>query len=103
MELSLKAVRGAIVSDTHLPRGTRTLPEACVDRLRSADAILHCGDVATAEVLGWFEQLGPPVHAVQGNVDDAALQQRLPDRRVVELGGVHIGMVHVPGPSRRRF
>ncbi len=96
-------MRVAIVSDTHLPRGSRTLPEPCVERLVQSDAILHCGDVATAEVLAWFERLGPPVHAVQGNVDDDVLQDRLPDRRVVELAGTRIGMVHVPGPSRGRF
>ena len=96
-------MRVAIVSDTHLPRGSRRLPEPCVERLRAADAILHCGDVATAEVLEWFEGLGPPVYAVQGNVDDDVLQDRLPDWRVVELGGARIGMVHIPGPSRGRF
>ena len=96
-------MRVAIVSDTHLPRGTRTLPEPCVERLQEADAILHCGDVATAGVLEWFERLGPPVHAVQGNVDDDALVERLPDRLVVELGGARIGMVHVPGAAKGRF
>jgi uncharacterized protein len=96
-------VRVAIVSDTHLPRGSRALPEPCVERLQQADAILHCGDVATAGVLDWFERLGPPVHAVQGNVDDDVLQDRLPDWRVVELGGARIGMVHIPGPSKGRF
>src|SRR3954453_9333228 len=45
--LGADRVRVAIISDTHLPRGTRSLPEPCVERLRSADAILHCGDVAT--------------------------------------------------------
>ena len=96
-------MRVAIVSDTHLPRGSRTLPDPCVERLQQADAILHCGDVATAEVLDWFERIGPPVHAVQGNVDDDVLQDRLPDWCVVELGGARIGMVHVPGPSKGRF
>ncbi len=96
-------MRVAIVSDTHLPRGSRTLPEPCVERLREADAILHCGDVATAGVLAWFEELGPPVHAVQGNVDDDDLQDRLPDWRVVELAGARIGMVHIPGPSKGRL
>ena len=27
----------AVISDTHLPRGARALPEACVERLRAAD------------------------------------------------------------------
>jgi uncharacterized protein len=95
-------VRVAIISDTHLPRGTRSLPQACLERLRAADAILHCGDIATAEVLDWFEGIGPPVHAVYGNVDDEALKDRLPDRQVVVLEGARIGMVHVPGPAKGR-
>ncbi len=96
-------MRLAIVSDTHLPRGSRTLPEPCVERLRGADAILHGGDFSGAEVLAWFEQLGPPVHAVCGNVDDEVLQERLPDWRVVEVGGLRVGMVHIPGPSAGRL
>ena len=41
-------VRLAIIADTHLPRGARRLPEACVARLRAADLILHAGDLTTA-------------------------------------------------------
>jgi putative phosphoesterase len=96
-------VRIAIVSDTHLPRGSRTLPEPCVERLVAADAILHCGDFMAAGVLDWLEELGPPVHAVLGNVDDATLQDRVPERHVAELGGARIGMVHVPGPKAGRL
>jgi uncharacterized protein len=95
-------VRVAIVSDTHLPRGSRTVPAACIERLEQADAILHCGDFVTAEVLDWFERLGPPVHAVLGNVDDTRLQDRLPEVHVAELGRARIGMVHVPGPKAGR-
>lgn len=34
-------MRIAVISDTHMPRGTRRLPEACTERLRAADLILH--------------------------------------------------------------
>jgi uncharacterized protein len=96
-------VRIAIVSDTHMPRGTRALPEACVEHLRAADVILHCGDFMAAEVLHFFEALGPPVHAVFGNVDDVVVRHRLPETRVVGLDGVRIGMVHIPGPGAGRL
>ena len=88
----------AVISDTHLPRGTRRLPEACLVRLRTADLILHAGDVVAESVFAEFEALGPPVHAVHGNMDDAALQRRLQPRLVVEAGNVRIGMTHDPGP-----
>lgn len=93
----------AIVSDTHLPRGARRLPDACVARLRAADLVLHAGDLVTPDVLAALEALGPPVHAVAGNVDVAALQRALPARRVVDVGQVRIGMVHDAGPAAGRL
>lgn len=93
----------AVISDTHLPRGSRRLPDACVERLRTADAILHAGDIATPEVLAAIEALGPPVHAVLGNVDVPALAAVLPERRTVDVGQVRIGMVHDAGPSAGRL
>lgn len=86
-----------------MPRGARRLPDRAVEELRSADAILHCGDFMTAEVVQSFRAFGPPLHAVYGNVDSAEVRAVLPERRVVELGGVRIGMVHIPGPSSRRL
>ena len=96
-------MRVAIVSDTHMPRGPRRLPDACVERLREADAILHAGDLIRVEVLELLEAIGPPVHAIAGNVDDAAVRAKLPDTRVVELGGARIGMVHDPGRKEGRL
>jgi putative phosphoesterase len=92
----------AVISDTHLPRGARRIPEACLERLRTVDLILHAGDVTTAPVLDELEALGPPVHAVHGNMDDAALRERLPATRVVEVGGLRIGMTHDAGPRAGR-
>ena len=96
-------MRLAIISDTHLPRGARRIPEACLERLRAADMILHAGDLAAAGVLDELEALGPPVAAVHGNVDEPALRARLPETRVVEAGGARIGMVHDAGPATGRL
>lgn len=92
----------AVIADTHMPRGGRRLPESCVERLRSADLILHAGDVVADEVFEELCALGPPVHAVHGNMDDEALSERLPAMLVVEVGGLRIGMTHDPGPRDGR-
>jgi putative phosphoesterase len=81
-----------------------------VERLAAADAILHAGDFMELSVLEELSALGPPVHAVRGNVDSAELQARLPLTRVVAAGGARIAMIHDAGPAsgrlarmRRRF
>lgn len=84
-----------------MPRGTRRLPRECVRRLEEAELILHGGDLVGAAVLDELRGLAP-VEAVAGNMDEAELTARLPERRVVEVGGARIGMVHVPGPAAGR-
>jgi uncharacterized protein len=91
-------MRIAVISDTHLPRGSRELSPECVERLAAADVILHGGDVTEAAVLETLGELGP-LHAVYGNMDSPELRAALPKERVVEVGGVRIGMVHIPGPK----
>jgi uncharacterized protein len=93
----------AVISDTHLPRGNRTLPAACVERLRSADLILHAGDLVTADVLADLRALGPPVQAVHGNVDDEQVRRLLPSARLVDAGGARIAMTHDAGPVGGRL
>jgi hypothetical protein len=96
-------MRLAILSDTHLPRGTRAIPATCLDHCRDADAILHAGDLVDTPVLDLLRSLGPPVHAVHGNVDSAAIRAVLPDRLELELDGVRIAMLHIPGPAAGRL
>jgi uncharacterized protein len=96
-----------VLADTHLrtaaPRGRGTaqrLPEYVWEHLRGADAILHAGDVLDAGVLDLFGGYAP-VHAVLGN-NDLSLVGILPVTRIVELGGVRIGMIHDSGSSSGR-
>ena len=93
----------AVISDTHMPRGHRRLPDACVQRLEGADAILHAGDFMELEVLEALQVLGPPLHAVRGNVDSSQLIARLPLMRTVQFEDVRIGMVHDAGPAQGRL
>jgi len=96
-------VRLAIISDTHLPRGTRALPAACLEQLRAADLILHAGDVSAIEVLEQLRALGPPVAAVHGNVDDAQVRAALPAARLVDAAGPRIAMLHDAGAAAGRL
>ena len=69
--------------------------------LERADVILHAGDVVAGSVLADLEAFAP-VEAVFGNMDEPALKEALPERRVVEVEGLSIGLVHIPGAREGR-
>lgn len=100
---TIDQVRIALISDTHLPHGSRALPAACVQRLRAADLIAHAGDLVARSVLDELCALGPPVAAVHGNQDSAELCALLPAQRVIEAGGARIAVVHDAGPAKGRL
>ena len=95
-------VQIAVISDTHLPRGSRRLPVACVERLRGADLILHAGDLSTLAVLRELEAYGPVV-AVHGNVDDAEVRAALPASASIDAAGATIALTHDAGPAKGRL
>jgi putative phosphoesterase len=99
----LSGLRLAILADTHMPRGGRRLPDACVEELRAADLIVHLGDFSTMQVLRELREHAPVAAAVHGNVDSAELRRHLPERATVELEGARIGLVHDAGPARGRL
>jgi putative phosphoesterase len=92
----------AIISDTHMPRTGRRLPQGCVDRLSRADLIVHAGDFTGSSVLDELGRYGDLV-AVHGNVDEASVKASLPQRRLVTAQGATIGLVHDAGPARGRL
>src|SRR5947199_9083785 len=92
----------AVIADTHMPRGPRRLPAACLERLEAADLIIHAGDFMRIEVLRELERLGNVV-AVYGNVDDAELRRALPERATVEADGAKLGIIHDAGQRAGRL
>lgn len=93
----------AVISDTHLPRGSRKLPEVFVERIRAADLLLHAGDFSTTDTLRELGAIGPPLIGVHGNVDSAEVRRLLPAERVVEAAGARIAMIHDAGPRAGRI
>ena len=93
----------AIIADTHIPRGTRRIPEACLARMRAAELIVHAGDFTAVETLAEIESLGPPLLAVHGNVDAPEVVRRLPARVEADLGAARLAVIHDAGPRRGRI
>jgi putative phosphoesterase len=92
----------AIISDTHLPRGERALPDACLERLKAADLIVHAGDFSRIEILEELRALGRVV-GVFGNTDDVLLRAALPEATVIPVNSHRLAVVHDAGPSKARI
>jgi len=77
-----------VISDTHgLLR-----PEA-VEMLRGSEHIIHAGDIGAPEIIPALEKLAP-VTAIRGNIDRQDWTRKFPETEVVELGGLHIYILH---------
>lgn len=85
------------ISDTHLQEGAG-VPKPLIDLSGEADLVLHAGDFVSLEAYEAFRDLAP-FEAVSGNSDDPAVAALLPQRRVVEVEEVRIGLVHRPSFS----
>lgn len=88
-----------VLADTHIPNRAQKLPSSVESALRNADLILHAGDLVVIEVLYLLKQYSD-VYAVRGNMDHPKLYTILPTQRIVDIGGVRIGMLHGHSGSR---
>ncbi len=92
----MKEIKIIALSDTHMPRMAKGLPQRLVEELKDADFILHAGDWQTEAV---YEELSKfaPVDGVCGNVDNDALVKRFGNQKILEFGDFRIGLVHGHG------
>jgi uncharacterized protein len=92
-----------VLSDTHAPRRWKSCPPAVAVHLRTADLILHGGDVCTAAVLDELSQYAP-VRAVVGNNDgpDVAAWGAKPTLEA-DLDGLPVAMIHDTGQAAGRL
>jgi putative phosphoesterase len=77
-----------VIADTH-----GLLRPQALQVLSGVELIIHAGDIGNPEVLTGLARLAP-VQAVRGNVDRGDWAAALPRTRVVEVGGLHLYVLH---------
>lgn len=88
-----------VLSDTHLPKRKKGLPERLLDELKDAELIIHAGDWQTIEVYHELRKYGR-VEGVYGNVDEEEIVALLPAKMIVEVGGFRFGITHGHGKGK---
>jgi len=91
-----------VLADTHAPRRWRRCPVDVVQQLRTADLILHAGDVCIASVLDELSGYAP-VKAVLGNNDGPDVAAwGAPETLEFTIAGMPVAMVHDSGKAAGR-
>jgi putative phosphoesterase len=90
-------MRIGVLSDTHLRRMGKDFEIIYDQYLRDADIILHAGDFTASDVVAFLSK--KPFHGVQGNMDSLEVKVSLPEKKVIEVGGYRIGLIHGWGSS----
>lgn len=88
-----------VLSDTHIPKKAKKIPETLKADLLKADLIIHAGDWQVPAVVDELEQYAP-VEGVTGNVDNEEMQSIFPRTKKLEVDGFRIGITHGDGKGK---
>jgi len=86
-------MRIGVLSDTHIPFAAARLPDRVTATLSGADAIIHAGDYQDLAVVEQLQSIAE-LYGVCGNMDSPEIRRQLPDKRIVQLAGFAIGIIH---------
>jgi uncharacterized protein len=85
-------MRIGVLSDTHLHRSERDLRLVFDQYLVGVDLIFHAGDYVSSDIIAFLSR--KPFHGVQGNMDSLEVKMSLPEKKVIEIAGYRIGLIH---------
>jgi uncharacterized protein len=85
-----------ILSDTHLPNITEDFKETVKRVFDGVDMIIHAGDITGISVFDYLSNW--ELKAVRGNMDDFDLYNLLPEKRIENIMGKNVGIIHGKGP-----
>ncbi len=91
-----------LISDTHVPKRARQLPQQVWDAVEVADVVVHAGDWVDAALLDLVQSRARRVIGVVGNNDGSDFAGRLPEVSHADLDGVRLTVVHDTGSAQGR-
>jgi hypothetical protein len=86
-------LRILVISDTHIPVVGKELPSVIEEEAKKSDYCLHAGDFINFETFKLISEW-THVYGVCGNMDDSEVRKNLPQKRIIQLEEVKIGLVH---------
>jgi putative phosphoesterase len=81
-----------VISDTHLLEPSEELERIVQDHFSDAEMILHAGDFVHKSIVDFFQRWN--VIAVCGNMDAGEVRAVLPEKRIIDVSGFQVGLIH---------
>ena len=94
MEFDMKI---GVISDTHLKEPHPEFKKAIEYHFRDVEKIFHAGDFVDWSIAEYLSSQKELI-AVCGNMDSQDIREAFPRKRVIELHGFKIGLIHGGGP-----
>ncbi len=82
-----------LISDTHVPKRARCIPEKVFEIFENTDYFIHAGDIVELAVIDELEKKAPVV-AVRGNMDGIEVAGALPRLNSMKIFDWKIGVTH---------
>jgi len=90
-----------VIADTHIPDRAKEIPRQVLEAFRGVDMVIHAGDMVDLKVLEQLKAVCSNVKAVWGNMDPYEVKKALPEKEVIQVGSIRIGVMHGYGlPSK---
>ncbi len=86
-----------VISDTHLREPIPDFKKMVESHFRDVEKIVHAGDFVDWSVAEYLSSRKELI-AVCGNMDSPEIQKTFPRKRVVEIMGFKVGLIHGGGP-----
>jgi putative phosphoesterase len=83
-----------VLSDTHITDRARELPRKLIEAFEGVDMIIHAGDFIDLSVHKALSAVCKDVRAVCGNMDPSEIKDIFPQRQIIKVGALTIGVVH---------
>ena len=90
-----------VISDTHISQKNEHLPKKILNDFKTADLVLHAGDLVALSVLDELKRTCENVYAVSGNMDTQEVKKELREKEIIPVGKYRIGLMHGSGNSAK--
>ena len=86
-----------VISDTHLKEPHLEFKKMIESYFKDVEKIFHAGDFVDWSIAEYLSSQKELI-AVCGNMDSQGIGKIFPRKRIIELGGFKIGLIHGGGP-----